>query len=475
MSNRFTNLVRRLSNTAVVWGFAGAGVRTFGGVLLLPLLVKFVPSDELGVWYVFVSMSSFVLMLNAGLSQALTRGMAYLWAGATELKTFGVSTLDHGAQQTEPNVAGIRDLLATLRIFYAAMGAGCFLLFAIAGTGWIWHITGPLEVRAGLCSAWLLYAAGFSLNFSCAFWMPFLAGINHVRDVERVMAAASVIHLSVSAIGLLLGFGVWSLVVGHILMGLVNWSAARFLFLGVPTAGGEGWRGGRAQAAILGRIWPTAWRTAACASGAYLGTPASVFVCSAFCDLSTTASLGLTLQLLTKIISVSVIWVRVKIPEFSGLRAKQKHQALAALFASRMRLSLITAFLSTVMLVLSLPIVFEKIGANTRLLPGWPLLVLCVCSALRLQQSQYAMLVLTENQNPFARRALVTGLLVFATSWMAARVYGIWGLLVPMLLIPGAYNNWSIVCRGVSGLQIDARAYWDLFFLNRVRPRGDDT
>jgi O-antigen/teichoic acid export membrane protein len=458
--------IRRLPHTAVAWGFVGTGIRSAGGLLLLPLLVKLVPSEDLGVWYVFVGMSSLVLMLNAGLTLSLTRCSAYLWTGSRELKAFGISTIAEDEVGSRPNADALRDLVATLRALYAALGAACLLLFITAGSAWIWHITSELETRRALRAAWLVYTLGFSLNFNGAFWMPLLSGINRVVTVERIMTAASVANISIAAAGLALRFEVWALVAGMLVMGSINWIGARYCFFSAAADAMQSPRSGRIHLDMLRAIWPTSWRTAACAGGAYLAMPATVFIASAFLGLGVTASFGLTIQLLSKLVAVSVIWVRVKLPVLSQLRVQRNAQGLALIFAQRIRLCLLTGAAGIVAMVLIIPTALNVIGANTHLLPLPQLLVLCAVVFLQMQQSQYAALVLTENENPFAMRAVITGIAVFSIGWSAAQHFGMWGLVLCMLLIPVTYNNWSIPARAVAGLGVPRSYYWQCFFKN---------
>jgi hypothetical protein len=374
------------------------------------------------------------------------------------LKTFGIADVTDAEQGATPNIGGLRDLIATLRVFYGAIGGCALLILLTAGTAWIWHITRPLDAGRPLRLAWLVYACGFSLNFSRAYWSPLLSGVNRVVAVERIITASAIVNLLVAGIGLCLGFGIWSLVTSTVLMGLMNWSIPRHCFIKATAGKMECWHSGRARMDQLKAIWPTTWRTVICAAGTFLAMPATIFVSSGALGLKTTASFGLSLQLLIKVSAFSSVWIRVKLPVLSRLRAHGEGAELAALFARRFRNCMLTALAGAVGIVLFIPVGLAKIDAPTRLLPAPQLILLCVAAMLRVQETQFASLVLTENENPFARRVFLTGALVFSCGAIVTPIVGIYGVLLSMVLIPAAYSSWSIPLRALAGLRVSAEA-----------------
>ncbi len=457
----------RLVRTAVVWAFLGGFLRSGGAILLLPLIAHYVPGQHLGIWYVFVSMGGLVLLIDDGVSVSVSRAAAYLWSGAEDLLSFGIAPLKQ-ADNARPNTAAMHKLVRTLVWYYRLFAMVCFVLLALCGSTWIWHLTRDLPDAGILRTAWLVYSFGYCLSLSGLLWPALLSGINEVCRAQRILTIGSIINCVVAAAGLILHFGIWSLAAGSLLMSIFTRIAAMRAF---HRATGHVFRRSAdegLQWSLLRKLWPNSWRLGICGVGAYLSVPATVLICSAFIDLETTASLGLSLQLLNKLVVLSAVWLLVKIPELNRFRAQNEVRRLIAVSVARIRLSVLTFVLGAAAIIVLAPTLLEITGARTLLLPGPLLVLLAATLLLALQQSLHGHLILTENRNPFALAQLFTGIGVVILAVILAPRFNLNGILLATFVVPLLYLDWWIVLRAVSGLGIKPLEYLRLFFRGRV-------
>src|SRR3977135_2891590 len=87
-------LIQRVSRSAVSWSLIAAVLRFGSSLLLLPLILWRIPSDELGLWYVFISLGALAALMDLGFAHTVTRAAGYLWAGARMLLPFGIALAD---------------------------------------------------------------------------------------------------------------------------------------------------------------------------------------------------------------------------------------------------------------------------------------------------------------------------------------------------------------------------------------------
>src|SRR5437870_9541404 len=116
-----TRLVRfgfsRTSQSAVAWSLLAAAFRALSGVLVLPLMVRKIPSEHLGLWYVFLSLQGIAALFDLGFSPAVTRAAGYIWAGAADLQKFGIARRDPAdPSDIRPNYELLNGLVATMRM-----------------------------------------------------------------------------------------------------------------------------------------------------------------------------------------------------------------------------------------------------------------------------------------------------------------------------------------------------------------------
>lgn len=456
-------LVHRVSRSAISWSLIATALRFGSALFLLPLILWRIPSDELGLWYVFISLGALAALMDLGFAHASTRSAGYLWAGARALLPFGIDLAEPVVEtdttgraiHREPNLPMLSNLVASLRVYYLAAAGLLFLLLAAAGGAWIWHQSAGLAKAQSIRLAFLVYAAGVSLGFANSFWSSLLAGTNAVKEGQQIAAACLLVNLCLAVAGLLAGWGIWALVLGAFVAGLAERLIGRTVFqrlVSVPT--------GKFDGSVLRGLWPNAWRTAAVGFGAFLILQANILICSAFLDLRTTASYGLSLQAVTLLVGFSSIWVRVKLPTINYLRAQGMVERIPAIFRPRIVLALLTFGAGAVVLLVFGRVLLARLNAQTQLLPTALLFVLLLIQLLEMHNSLYGELVYSENVNPFVRPALISGGAIIILSVLLTPRFGVWGILLASGLVQLCYNNWWPVVRAIRGLGPAGQGYW---------------
>jgi O-antigen/teichoic acid export membrane protein len=456
-------LVQRVSRSAVSWSLIAAALRFGSALLLLPLILWRVPSEELGLWYVFISLGALAALMDFGFAHTATRSAGYLWAGSRMLLPFGIDLPDSLVKtdtagrpiQRPPNLPMFSNLVASLRVYYLAAGGLLFLLLTTAGGAWIWHKSVGLAQAQSIRLAFFAYAIGVSLGFANSLWPSLLAGIDAVKEAQQITTACLLVYFSLAAAGLLAGLGMWALVLGTIVAGLAERLLGRtFFYRLVPL------QPGKFEVSVLRVLWPNAWRTAAVGLGAFTIFQANILICSAFLDLRTTASYGLSLQAVTLLAGVSSIWVRVRLPAINQLRAQGMVDRIPAMFRRRIMCAILTFGAgAAVLLCLGWPLL-ELLKARTQLLPTALLATLLLIQLLEMHHSLYGELVYSENVNPFVKPALISGLAIIILSVLLTPRLGVWGMLLASGLVQLCFNNWWPVLRAIRGLGPAGQNYW---------------
>jgi hypothetical protein len=460
--------VQRVSRSAISWSLIAAVLRFGSALLLLPLILWRVPSDELGLWYVFVSLGALAVLMDLGFAHAATRSVGYLWAGSRMLLPFGIDLAEPGLEagaiggaiRHQPNLPMLSNLVASLRVYYLSAGGLLLLLLTTLGGAWIWHESAGLAKAQSIRLAFLAYAIGVSLGFANSLWPSLLAGINAVKEAQQITAACLLVNFCLTAAGLLAGLGMWALVIGTIVAGFAERAIGRTVFhrlVPLPS--------GRFDGSTLRVLWPNAWRTAAVGLGAFMVFQGSILICSAFLDLRTTASYGLSLQAATLLAGISSIWVRVKLPAINHLRAQGMIERIPAVFKPRIVFALLTFGAGAAALLLLGRPLLELFHARTQLLPAALLAILLLIQLLEMHHSLYGELVYSENVNPFVKPALISGGAIILLSVLLTPRLGVWGLLLASGLVQLCFNNWWTVLRAIRGLGPAGQNYWAHFKL----------
>ena len=458
MRTALLSSLQRVSSSAVAWSFLATGLRAGGAVLILPIVLRYLPPDQLGLWYVFQSVASVVLIMDAGFGVTLIRSMGYLWRGVTDLLPHGIAAEESGGTG-EPNFKLMADLTVTMKWYYRLIAL--LVLVGLVGPGsyWMWHRTATLAGHESLRGAWLLFSAGNALNVASAFWICMIIGSNGVRVSEQVFSVSLLLNYAIVAVGLWLGWGLWATVIGQFVQGLAYRLGGKYGFFMLAGPRYSEQRG-RASLALIKTLWPMSWRSAVMGLGSCLILYSNTIVCSTLLGLAETASYGLTFQLVTAVSGVSAIWVNVKLPLMNQLRVSGEIAALGRLFIERLRLSLVTYLVGAAGVILVGPGFVRLIGSKTSMLPTAQTATLLLIMFLATHQSLHMSLVLSQNRNPFVIPMLLSGLGIAAASVLLVPFFGIWGLLLAFGFVLLCYLNWWSVFQGLQSLNISPSGFF---------------
>jgi hypothetical protein len=181
-----------------------------------------------------------------------------------------------------------------------------------------------------------------------------------------------------------------------------------------------------------------------------------------------TASYGLTAAVGTLLTSIATLWLTVKWPQLTILRAQGKVREMSVIFAQRLALAVATYAAGALFLVLLGNWALELKGAHSRLLETAGLVVYLLYLGGQLVYAQFGTLALTENEVPFAKVSLFTGLALVAVSLAMTRVFGLWGLLLAPILVEGACSSWFTLRRGFRGQALTVGEFFRAALHRRV-------
>ena len=475
MINLLQRLAGRAYGSAVGWSLVFTVIRAGGNLLVLPLMLRKLSPEDLGLWYVFLSLGGLASLVDFGFFPTMSRVTAYLWAGADEILETGVAPVPlNGDEPPQPNYRLLADLVKTMQVYYRGIGILITAIMAIGGTMWIVQKSHLLPDARSVLWAWLLFLAGIFVNITSGMWHPLLSGINEVRLNQQIFVCGLIANYLTIVIGLLLGAGLFAPVAGFFLMGLISRNGARAGFNRFTKAK-EYAAGSRWSSTLLRGLWPTAWRTGIVTVGIYATLNVGTLICSAFLGLKVTASYGLSMQLVLAAVAIATSFVAVKIPLVARMHALGQAREIGALIFPRLRwfwgvyivLAVATVAFGNDILhywlhsrtaLLRPPLCAAPVPSGPQL--GPPLLIaLFVVTALEGHHGIFRELAVTAHRNPFAIPVITSGLLIVISNFLFVPRFGLWALVLIPGIIQLCFNNWWTVLVGLKSMENTSSGY----------------
>jgi O-antigen/teichoic acid export membrane protein len=441
--------IKYILQSASLWSVVGVGLRVGGGLLTLPLALRVLPKEQMGLYYTFLSIAAIGHLLDFGFSSTITRNASYAMAGASCFKAKGIPEM---SKSGEPNLSLLFQLKDAVRTWYLIVGA--ILALGLLGGG-SWYIARQININhlpGSISGCWLLFAFSTILTFISSYWQNLLIGIGKVLENAKILVASQTLSMLLLITGLYSGWGLWSYAIAAIAAAVINRYLVKLIFCNATGANRHSGIKIVFDKVILSALWPMAWRQGAVLLGSFMILRMNTLICTDQLGLSTTAEYGLSINVLNMIFQICSVPVTMAFPEISRLRVSQDVLRIRRLFSQRLYGGLALAALLVLIVLFYGEPILTILGSNTRLLNAQYFLILGVIYFLETHHSMYAILVMSENHNPFLLPALLSGFAIFLISWWAAPHYGVLGIILSQGIVQLLWNNWWPVLRGWQGL-----------------------
>ena len=446
MPESLSHWVRRIQNSAMLYGALGTLLRVGANLIVVPLVLLFMSPSEQAIWWVFLALGGFANLADFGFGQVISRVYSYLWAGAED---FDAEGLRPPSANREPNIPRIRDLNVAVRFLYLRLAIGACLLLGLAGS--LFLIT-PIRSLPNQPQAWGLWAAylgSICYSLATSHWLLASQGTNRVRDLHVAVLWSSLAYFIIVSLMLWARLGLAAMVTASAVRGILLRHLARKAYhRAVPLTQTKPLK---PDQVLLKRLWPNAWKFGLQSLGGYCLANGTVLISSHMLSAAMTASVGLTNQVASFIMSLAVLWLAVKWPQLTMLRTQGRHEEMSVLFARRLGFVMVSfAGMATLLLLLGNYLLALK-GTSTRLLPTPYLVVLLAGAGLTTFYAQWGMLEMTNNTVPFLKVSLVTAVVMLTLSIVLTRYWGLWGLILGPIAAELSGSAWYVIRRGFLG------------------------
>lgn len=428
----------------VVWNYIGIVMSMGSNFLLLPFLMRFIDSDFLGLWYVYLSIGGIVTLFDFGFNPTLARNIAYCWSGAAELSSEGVTFSD----RKEPNYRLMKKVIGTCKMIYLVISMLALIILLTIGSLYIFHVSKSIFNRAVILS-WLLYSIAVFLNLYYGYFATFLRGIGAVSTYNKINVFARLVQIILSIVLLYMGYGIIAvsfayLIYGFLLRILSKTAFLRHQCLGEQLAKIEENISFEETKQLFFTVWHNAWRDGVVAVANYCANQASTFIASLFLTLADTGIYSISVQLITAIATIAAGLYTAYQPAMQSSYANNNKNNSQKLMAIAM-----TSFFAifwgetVVLLVVGIPIL--KIIKPEYTYDKLVIIGIAIYTFFYKRQSYYASFISNTNRVPYMKSYIVSSTVGVILSVVLVYIFrlGVWGLILGQFIPQIAYNCWK--------------------------------
>lgn len=427
----------KIKKSDIVWAYLSYVLSTCVNIIILPIILRKFNAADIGIWYVFTGIQSFVLIMDFGFSPTFSRNATLCWLGAKELIKEGyTNTSDYGY----PNLPLLKSLIDSSKKIYKIISIVAAVALFILGSIYIYYLN-PERLLS-----WLLYAVAVTLSLYFNYLPAILRGIGGIKESNIANVFSRLVYVAIVLFGVLSGLGLVALSLALIASVVcLQYLSNRFFFRIV----GKDFKNTESDNKykpndVFKVVWYNAKKLGIVSIATFLITKVSVLLCSSFLGLEVTASYGLSLQLYDLVGALALVLLNNSIPEITSAQVSLNEKRCILLFSRAMVLQWLISIVGVVFIVCCGEYALKLIGAKMTLLDKKQLLILGIVMFLGWNHSSFASLITTANKVPFVIPGIISGscILLFSVMLLSLTNLGIWGIIIARGLVQLAFDNW---------------------------------
>ncbi len=302
----------------IVWSYLGTAISLSSYIIILPLIVRFLSSDLVGLWYVFVSIGAIASLFDFGFTYTFARNITYCWSGSRKLQKVDAEAAD----ESETDFRLMKEILTTSKFVYLIIASIALVLLLTLGTLYILFISRDVPGNQHII-AWLIYSVAIFLNLYFNYYDSFLLGVGAVKRSNQNKVIARLAHIFVLIVLLSLGMGIIGASVAYLTYGTVFRWLGKHYFYRYENIGErlkeitDSVKVSKIKELFI-TIWHNAWRDGIIQLTIYATDQATVLICSAFMSLKETGVYSIALQIATAVAMISSVLYNTYQPQLQS-------------------------------------------------------------------------------------------------------------------------------------------------------------
>jgi len=437
----------QISRKDLYWSYAATFFKVATSVIILPFILRLLPSETVGIWTVYMTVSTFSYLLDFGFNPTFTRNVTYVLSGVRSLKKEGFEILSEQENSIDFNL--LRGLIQSMRWIYLRLSIILFIILSLFGTYYIYSL---LQTYSGdrkeVYISWFILILINSYYIYTLYYESLLLGRGLVKRSKQIVVFAQSAYLITAIILILNGLGLIAIVSAQAVSVIINRWFSYKAFFSTEIKNSLKITSCPPIKNILKAIYPNAVKIGLTILGGFLVQRSAIIIGSIYLSLSDIASYGITFQLILIISGLSTIYSSTYQPKISQQIVYNNYDFIKGIFIKSQIILFLSYFICGLGIIAFGDEILRLIGSRTYLLSKSLIFIFLIVSMLESNQSLAGTILLSKNEVPFFKASLTAGLItiILLFIFFETTELKLWSMILAQG-IANLYNNWKWPCK----------------------------
>jgi O-antigen/teichoic acid export membrane protein len=444
-----------ISGKDLIWNYLASFFKIASSAVLLPFILRELPAEAIGLWTVYLTITTFSTILDFGFNPTFTRNVTYIFSGIQKLRKEG---FEEAEASCEVNYSLLKDLIRSMRAIYRRMGL--VLLLFLSGIG-SFYISVLAENYTGNVNevyiSWAILVALNSYNILTSYYESLLLGKGLVKKSKQIIIVSHMAYIILAIIMIYLDYGLIAIVSAQAAAIVINRLLSHRAFFNRAIKDELAKVSHSKQTDIFKAVYPNALKVGLTTLGGFLIQRSSLIIGSLYLTLEEIASYGISVQIITVLATMAAIFLNTYQPLITQYQVTGRQDKIKELYLTGTIIMMLTFLAGGFAILFLAQPLLSLTGSNTNLMP-LPLLLFAII--LFFEQTNLMLagnIILTRNRVPFFKASLISGLIIIIGLVVSFRIadYGLLNLLFIPFMVDMAYQAWKWPCMVVKELGIN--------------------
>lgn len=428
----------------VIWSFIATFLQLGTGVILMPFILHYFPSETFAIWTIFSTIIALTILLDMGFNQSFARNISYVISGAKELKKTGFQQVETSNPVIDFSL--LKGIIVTMKWFYARLAIILFILLITAGSYYIYTVAHSYNgEKMDIYISWAILSIINSYSLYTFYYDSVMQGKGMMKQVKQIQIAGQSVYLLVAIALILLKFNLIAVVSAQVLSIITRRSLSYLIVFTKDFKQQLAVESKLSKNKILQSIYPNAIKLGSVNIGNAIVTRSSVIIGALYLSLDSMASYGITIQLGWVLASVGTVYFTTFIPKIIQFRAQSNNTGIKRIYIQSCLFLILIFSLGGIVLILGGDLVLKLIGSKTHLLSSLEILAILVVLFFDYNRGMAEWMLSTKNEIPFFKASIFTGtlMLVILLALLKFSHLGVWCLILAPGIAQNCYQNWK--------------------------------
>lgn len=425
----------------IIWNYLAIFFNMGAGVIVLPLILHYLSADEIGLYYLMLTISSMVALIDFGFSPQIGRNITYALSGAKRVEREGL----HDEANSEPNYRLLATVIEAAKFIYRRLSVIVLFLMLTFGTYYIYHVTNGFKDVKNTLLIWIVFSISNYFNIYFIYYRSLLTGSGKIYESSISIILSKLTYIITCGVMAYLGFGLISVVVANMLSPLVLfvYSHIKFYTRVIRLLLPNDIRDNEISDALSG-IWYNAQKLGINSLGTFAILKLNMFLAGLFLPLSVVGSFGILTQVVPTLSAVASALFTSFLPQIASLQVAHNNQEITRKLSVTVIVYWLIMIAGGIAFVLFLPWVLQIIGSNADMPPTLICILYLIVMTLEGNHTIFSTVIVSANKVPFVAAGLISGALIGIVMYLSLRFtnLGLLGVVLAQGMVQLAYNNW---------------------------------